>query len=243
MDDDARAGTLIAVEGLNGVGKSYLTRCALSSLPPADRPVLIEEFSQRLAHHRDDLGRALLWALVDASNGEPFLRGGAPATETLLLLAIKMHDYEAYCAPALNRGRSVIEGRGVHTTAVYQSLILYPDNDAHAHASARAILTLAEAWRPLPDLTILIVDDVTTAIRRAEHRDAISHTPEQWRMHHRAAEVYAQLAADDPARIQVIDRCGSTPEDTVRLLATLISTTHDPGRVSPRDQVTPTERP
>lgn len=37
-------------------------------------------------------------------------------------------------------------------------------------------------WRPLPDLTIVITDDVKAAVSRAEVRDGTAYTPEQWRL-------------------------------------------------------------
>jgi dTMP kinase len=220
-------GRLIAVEGISGVGKTYLTQQAVALLPGQQRPIVIEEFSRRLTDSGDDLGRALLRTLrTAAADGDPFLRGNVPATETLLLLAIKMHDYEEYCASALRQGRTVVEGRGVHTTAIYQSLILHPDNDEHAHSRAQDILVLAQTWRPLPDLTVLITDDVTTAVRRAEDRDGISYTPEQWRLHHRAANAYARLADDDPHHVHMIDRRGTCVDEVARELATCIAGTH-----------------
>ncbi|HEX2419219.1 MAG TPA: hypothetical protein VHJ83_14050 [Micromonosporaceae bacterium] len=41
----------------------------------------------------------------------------------MLLLAIKMLDYEECVAPALRRGQLALEGRSIHSTAVYQSLV------------------------------------------------------------------------------------------------------------------------
>src|SRR5206468_10175190 len=120
---------------------------------------------------------------VHASRSEHFLRSGHPASETLLLLAIKMYDFES-CASVLREGQLVLEGRSMHTVAVYQSLIMC-DDDEQALAEARGILDLGRQWRPSPDLVLLIVDDVETAVRRAEERDGIRYTDEQWRVHHR----------------------------------------------------------
>ena len=68
--------------------------------------MLIQEFSQRPRVGGHDLGRDLLRALIDAAHGDHFLRGGHPGTETLLLLAIKMHDYEAHAVPALAESKT-----------------------------------------------------------------------------------------------------------------------------------------
>ena len=133
----------------------------------SEAPLVIEAFTERRAGA--DLGRSLLRALVSASDGDRFLRGGHPASETLLLLAVKLHDFETARAQ-LREGRTVIEGRSVHSVAAYQSLIIERDDD-RALELARRILATAARWRPLPDLTVILTDEPAAAIRRAEHRD------------------------------------------------------------------------
>jgi dTMP kinase len=244
--DGCGRGLLVSIEGLSGVGKTYLTARLLDRLPAEDPPLLLPEFSQRAATTGLDLGRHLLQALIDAADGDHFLRGGHPATETLLLLAIKMHDYEAHCLPALRDGRLVVEGRSVHSTAVYQSLIMNPQDDAAAYRQARLILTLARRWRPLPDLTILLTDDVASALHRAEHRDSRTYTSEQWHLHRRAAALFERLAQADPQRMQVIDRRARSAEDTVQQMADMIAAAtarHLPERSVPADDSTNCLRP
>ncbi|GAA5210797.1 nucleoside/nucleotide kinase family protein [Streptomyces thinghirensis] len=82
-------GPLISAEGLNGVGKTYLTNRAVEAIET--KPLMLDEFSQR-ANRRPGLGEALLQSLREASAGDPFLRGGTPMAEALLLMAIKRHD-------------------------------------------------------------------------------------------------------------------------------------------------------
>src|SRR5262249_658950 len=115
-------GRLISLEGLNGVGKTYLT-ALVAAADHAQPPLVVEGLWHGVDHK--DLGRRRLRTLITASHGERFLRGGFPKSETLLLLAIKMHDFET-TLPELRAGRTVIEGRSIHSTAVYQSLIMHP---------------------------------------------------------------------------------------------------------------------
>lgn len=198
-------GPLVSVEGISGVGKTYLTRMLAASLAEHEVAYVVTEgFSARQQPGTRDLGRDLLRVLASASGGDIFLRGGYPAAETLLLLAIKMYDYET-SIPQLASGHVVMEGRSLHTTAIYQSMILCP-GDAEALTQAREILDLAARWRPLPDLTILITDDPATAISRAERRDNRTITGEERRIHLRAAALYEQFAAADPVRIRILDR-------------------------------------
>ncbi|MEU8075876.1 hypothetical protein AB0B31_10540 [Catellatospora citrea] len=199
-----RRGALVSVEGLNGVGKTYLTQLLANRLDAELRVLVLEEFSAR-ADGGDDLGRVILRTLITAADGDPFLRGGRPGAETLALFAVKMHDFESTRAE-LTGGRLVLEGRSIHSTAVYQSLISHPGDDDGAHRQATNLLQLAAAWRPLPDLTVLITDDVDAAIGRAERRDARTYTNEQRVIHTRAAALFIRLANDDPGRIAVLDR-------------------------------------
>ncbi|MDT5024767.1 MAG: dTMP kinase, partial [Micromonosporaceae bacterium] len=120
-------------------------------------------------------------------------------------------------------GRTVIEGRSIHSTAVYQSLIAYPNNDDVAYDHAIELLTLAASWRPLPDLTINITDDVETAIGRAERRDNRTYTAEQRQIHRRAADMFARLAQADPDRVTVLDRRLHDADTLVNIMRAQIS--------------------
>lgn len=120
-------------------------------------------------------------------------------------MAIKRHDLDA-CLPELSRGRSVVEGRSLDTTAVCQALLLHPEEPDAALETATALLDLAASWRPLPDLTILVTDDATQVVERAQRRDQRVFTPEQATFMRDACTLYERLAATDPARYRVVDR-------------------------------------
>jgi dTMP kinase len=194
-------GPLISVEGISGAGKTYLTR----RLARGTGIKAIEAFSERARAGPGTLGDQLLRALITAAHGEHFLRAGHPGTETVLLIAVKTFDF-TQCLPLLMRGEAVIEGRSVDSIAVYQSVITYPDDFDRAHAEALAILAIAAQWRPMPDLTILIADDVPTAIGRAEQRDSRRFTAEQASIHQQADTLFRLLATEQPDRCRVIDR-------------------------------------
>jgi dTMP kinase len=215
--DHTSRGRLISLEGLSGVGKTYLTRRLIEAASVPTPPLVIEEFSQRRQDGDVDLGRRLLRTLATAAQGEHFLRAGFPKSETLLLLAIKMHDFEA-TLPHLLAGRTVIEGRSIHSTAVYQSLIMHPDDHHAAAASVMRILDTAAHWRPLPDLTIVITDDPEAAVRRAETRDGTIFTAEQWAVHHQAGKLFEHLATIDTEHVRLLDR---RERDTNALVTTI----------------------
>ncbi|MDH6133822.1 dTMP kinase [Kitasatospora sp. MAA4] len=195
-------GPLISAEGLNGVGKTYLTNRAVDGL--GTKPLMLDEFSQR-ANGRPGLGEALLRSLREASAGDPFLRGGTPMAEALILMAIKRHDLDTVL-PELSSGRPVVEGRSVDTTAVCQALLLHPRDPDAALQTAIALLGLSSSYRPLPDLTILVTDDASKALERAQRRDQCVFTTEQATFMTEACTLFEQLAATDPDRYRVVDR-------------------------------------
>ena len=157
-----------------------------------------------------------------AAGGDRFLRGGHLHAETLLLLAIKTYDYEA-TMHAASPGQIIIDGRSLDTTAVYQSVLMHSSDGQAALEEARRILHLAGQWRPLADLTILISGDTKLALDRASQRDQRPFTPEERLIELRASRIYSQLAAEDPARIRVLDPDGLAPEAAATVMADLIT--------------------
>lgn len=194
-----RRGVLVSFEGISGIGKSHLTRLVAQRL---EMPLVVEEFSGR--QQRGDLGSRIVTALAGAADGDRFLRGGCTASETLLLLAVQMHTWETFRVP-LDTGRTVLEGRSLHSVAVYQAAALHPHDDPAALAQAHALMREATAWRPAPDVTILLTDHVDSALRRAEQRDGRPINAAERAVHERCARLFQELTAGDP-RVRLLDR-------------------------------------
>jgi dTMP kinase len=217
-------GRLVAMEGLSGTGKTHLVRQAVQRL--GDRaPIVLEGFSERIG--RPDLGSRIITELAHDSSGDRFLRAGHPLSETLLLLAVQMHKYET-ALPYVREGRDVLEGRGVHAVAVYQAVLRHPDDGTQALGHAQVILETATAWRPLPDMVILVTDDVSRALARAEARDGAPFTSEERGLHRQADRLFAQLAAADPARFHVLDRRATDPRRAVDRLCDWLGAARSP---------------
>ncbi|MGV2915266.1 thymidylate kinase [Streptomyces alfalfae] len=213
-----RRGVLVSFEGISGIGKSHLTRLVAQHL---DGPLVVEEFSGR--RQRGDLGSRIVSALAEAAGADRFLRGGCPASETLLLLAVQLHTFETIRVP-LHTGRTVLEGRSLHSVAVYQAAALHPHDDAAALAQAHALMTEATAWRPAPDVTVLLTDHVDRALARAEQRDGRPIGADERAVHERCARLFEELTAGD-SRVRRLDRAAQPdPQAAAGLIADWITT-------------------
>jgi dTMP kinase len=186
----------VSVEGLNGVGKTHLVRQLAARL--GDDCDVANELTD---HPASKLAGKVIAAL--ASDGDTFLRTGHPLTETLALLALKVLEFE--------RRRDhdvalVIEDRG-HRRGL-PGAILAADARFLRDRPALRILAETTAWRPLPNRTLLLVDNIDTCIRRFGSRLQRPVRADEHRLLHRVHALYTALAAAHPDRIRIIDRVG-----------------------------------
>lgn len=200
MDDAVSHGTVCSLEGISGVGKSYL----LQALRPALANLPVTFLSEVVDRTGQDLDRDIIALL--ARRGDRFFRSGKPLTETFLLLALKMCDYEARIAPALAQGRIVLEDRSLDTIAVYQALILHPDSLERQVEAAREIYAIGARFRRPPELTFLLEEDFSVALPRIEQREGKRLTDEEIAVLQRASILYTRYAQDQGARFVRLQR-------------------------------------
>lgn len=208
--------TWITVEGLNGVGKTYLIRQLARRL--GDRCLVLDE----LTNTGDDSAKAIIGALAEA--GGTFLRTGHPVTETFALAALKVREYERVTALAPPPGY-VLEDRGMDTVAVYQAAIL-----GGGHALAERIAAIPAMWRPDPELTILLTDDLDTCIGRFAARTGMPVGAADRELLATVAGLYAGRAAAAPGRWRVCPVTGRAPGDILDQMETWCREAAEPAR-------------
>jgi dTMP kinase len=209
----------VSLEGVNGVGKTYLARALTEHL--SDRARVLSELT-------DGGGDTVSAAVVSAlSRGRSFLRTGHPLTETMALLALKVREHELVASLA-DPPQIVIEDRGVDTVAVYQAAVAAePDNAATEEVlrdAADRVYAAAALWRPLPDLTLLIVDDLAACERRFAEREGRPVTEDEARIIGRAARLYRWRAGVETDRIRTVDRTGRVVADVLDTVVGLVET-------------------
>lgn len=190
----------VAVEGPAGAGKTYLSR--LLARQYGTGCVLVDEIC---SYGPGTLEGQVVAAL--SATGDPFLRTGHPAAETLALLALKARTWSAV-RPGPGT-RLVLEDRGPATVAACQACALNPSGTSADLLRAARMILEAAAWsRPLPGLNLLITDDPAVCEQRFTDRTGHPVTAGMRSFTRQALAVYEMLAQDDPAHWTVISRAG-----------------------------------
>jgi dTMP kinase len=196
-------GRFITFEGPEGSGKSTQLRVLGERLRRAGRDVL-----ETQEPGGTPIGVQIRHVLLDAKNREL-----CPTAELLLMFASRAQNVDESILPALSAGRTVLSDRFTDSTLVYQGV--------GRGLGAEVVYELDRiACRGLvPDLTLVIDIDAETGLARARRRsvrteDSETRIEEQdVGFHRRVREAYRQLAADESARVKLID--GSQTREAV----------------------------
>ena len=187
----SRTGRLIAIEGIDGCGKSTQAR------------ILAEHLGAVLTREpgATALGRSLRSLLLDPAGEAPSERA-----EALLMAADRAQHVALVVGPALGQGRTVVTDRFSASTLAYQGYGRGLPLDELGRIVAWATEELA------PDLQVLVDIDPALARRRAgEEPDRLEGL--EGGFHERVRRGYLALAESDPGRWVVVD--GSGPVEDV----------------------------
>lgn len=208
---EPRTGYFITFEGLDGCGKTTQMSLLAKRLRAAGRAVL-ESYEPGGTR----IGSQVRRILLDSANHEL-----CPTAELLLYFACRAQNVEEAILPALRRGEIVLSDRFTDSTLVYQGV--------GRGLGKQVVLTLDQiACKGLvPDLTLLLDIDLGTSLARARSRNAAScqtGAPAETRMddqdlafHRKVQQAYAELAAEHPERIAVIDARAAIEEIAERI--------------------------
>ncbi len=184
-------GRLVALEGIDGCGKSTQAR------------LLADALGADLTHEpgATPLGAALRAILLDPSPPAPALRA-----EALLMAADRAQHVAELVRPALEAGRWVVTDRFRGSTLAYQGAGrgLVPDQ-----------LAALSDWATdglVPDLSVLVdLEPGAARGRRGDEPDRFERLGPEF--HHRVRQGFLAQAAADPGRWAVVD--GAAPVDQV----------------------------
>lgn len=150
-------GTLIAVEGLDGAGKSTAVEG-------------IEHFAED-----QDIGLLTTHEPTDMWTGDrvydALQRDTDAATDFILFCADRREHIEKRVEPALEDGKVVVSDRYADSTRAYQTHRVAEALALSYDEARRYIDDMMEPWSIEPDLTIYINVDVDTALDRCDRED------------------------------------------------------------------------
>jgi dTMP kinase len=188
---DRRAGRFIAVEGIDGCGKTTQARLLAARL---DAVLTFEPGATALG---SELRRLVLQARTVTIDDR---------TEALLMVADRAEHVAEIVAPTLADGRWVVTDRFTASTLAYQG---------YGRGLPLGELRILTDWASgglVADLTVLIDVPVEVGESRfpAEQADRIEGSAREFK--ERVAEGYRRLAADDPEGWVIIDGTGSVDD-------------------------------
>ncbi|HSD57955.1 MAG TPA: dTMP kinase [Methanotrichaceae archaeon] len=206
-------GLLITLEGIDGSGKSTVSRLLarnLSQALPSRRLVFTAEPTN------GETGHILRARLSQTSDWNEEVSKAKRMEELFLFMADHADHLSKIVIPSLQEGAIVISDRYADSTAAYQGVTLrgiVPD-------PVEWIQSLCRPWNVLPDLTIVFALDPALALRRIESR-ASAEKFERAEFLRDVDGNFRRLAEKEPKRFVLID-AGRKIEDVAKEALSLI---------------------
>jgi dTMP kinase len=196
-------GKFISLEGGEGVGKSTQVQALAAALEGRGIVTLVT---------REPGGSGGAEAIRELLLQGDESRWGAQA-EALLFAAARADHVEKTIRPALDEGRWVLSDRFVDSSLAYQG-----GAGGLGIVSVRSINAFG-IGETFPDRTLVLLLDEgqDRALERdRDEPDRIGGRPREY--HHKVETAFRLIAAEEPARVRLIDASGSPEEVTQRLL-------------------------
>jgi dTMP kinase len=197
-----RRGVLVAIEGIDGAGKTT------QSIRLVERLNALGFEAVRFFEPTDETH-------AGTTIRESFLRGDAIPNRELMMffLTDRQHDVETHIAPALSDRKIVVMDRYFLSTAAYQS-----DDIAW-----REILEINREFAPEPDITFVLIWPVETVLKHlAESGRALTTVENEPRLLQVRAR-YLEMARVDSGNYRVIEEVADVEDVADEILDTLLS--------------------
>lgn len=186
----------VALEGIEGAGKSSLVHRVAAGLEAAGHPSIVVR-----EPGGTQTGERIRSILLES---EEFL---SPWAEALLFAAQRAQLATQVIGPALLEGTSVVSDRSVYSSLSYQGagrgLGIEPVKMVNRAG-------LGEVW---PTIVVLLSVDPQVGLARQATADRIGSEGIDFQQ--RVADAYARLAAEEPERFVVVEASGSGVADRV----------------------------
>lgn len=203
----SRPAKFITLEGIEGVGKSTLSRLVVN--------YLITQLQVSVVQTREPGGTPLAERIRDLTI-ETTSERVFPDTELLLMFAARAQHLHQVILPALEQNTWVVSDRFVDATYAYQGA----GRGLESHKIA--VLEKLVLGDFKPDLVILLDAPVELGMRRASRRGALDRfESEELAFFERVREAYLNRAQANPSRYLVIDAAQDLLEVQAQLTSSL----------------------
>ncbi|MGZ4903720.1 MAG: dTMP kinase [Halobacteriota archaeon] len=203
-------GVLVAIEGIDGVGKTT------QSMRLVDRLRALEFDTVRFFEPTQETQEAVLIG-QKLQQSTP----GASSEILELFLVDRRHDVEEHIMPALSEKKIVVMDRYFLSTAAYQSDSL----------SWQEILDINREIAPEPDITFIINWPAATAISLIKARNKGVTAFENERALLLIRERYLEIAREDFGNYVVVERIADEEDICDEILDSLLKYLHERGLV------------
>jgi len=172
-------GALIAVEGIDGAGKTTQVVFLAEALRHAGLEVVASKEPTGGPH-----GAALR---ASATTGRL-----SPRDELQAFLADRREHVDTLIRPALERGAVVVVDRYYYSSAAYQGARGIPVEE---------VIALNEAFAPRPDLVVLLDVPANVGLGRVRRRDTVENLFEREEELQRSLEIFRSLQGEHILRL------------------------------------------
>ncbi len=210
MKPRLKRGVLVAIEGIDGVGKTT------QSMRLVERLTALEFDTVRFFEPTEETQEAVL---IGQKLQQSTL--GASSEILELFLADRRHDVEKHIMPALSEKKIVVMDRYFLSTAAYQSDSL----------SWQEILDINREIAPEPDITFIINWPAATAMELIKTRNQGITTFENEQALLLIRERYLDIAREDFGNYVVVERIADEEDICDEILDSLLKYLHERGLV------------
>jgi dTMP kinase len=218
---DSLTGALIALEGIDGSGKSTIAKNLVAKLRESGIGAILSREPGGTA-----IGEQIREILLQQQSLSML-----PTTELLLFAAARAQHVGELVRPALAGGLTVVADRFVDSSLAYQ----WGARGLERRAVDLAIELATDGLEP--DLRILLDMPVESALRRrmADSNQINRMDRESIMFHSRVRDAYHSLVAADPARWTVVDADRAVDDVLVDVWRAVVShglVANDPGCIA-----------
>ena len=200
-DSYVEGGVLIAIEGIDGAGKTTLAQALANELGTLGLTVVVSKEPTTGRH-----GQVLR---ASASTGRL-----SPSDELALFLADRTEHVENLIQPTLEAGRTMILDRYYFSNMAYQGAVgLDPEDIREAN----------ERIAPTPDLLIVLDVPVECGLERIRHRGDVANAFEQLDSLRRAREIFLSMKSIGARIIDAAQPAGAVLQQALNLVTAVIA--------------------